>query len=136
MTIILDRYRIPDKGTFEIRQLVTLEISAEQARKLVNRFLLMEVSTMLAADSPDLVVGDHTVWRVPVWIGFLHQGRFMAGTIDVDAKTGEMCDRDQSVAAIEARATEFASTLPPYTPNPDLVAEFLAPNPVIAQNLQ
>lgn len=113
MTIILDRYRIPDKGTFEIRQIVTLEISAEQARKLVNRFLLMEVSTMLAADPPDLVVGDRAVWRVPVWIGFLHLGRFMAGTIDVDAKTGALIDREQSVAAIQARATELAATLPP-----------------------
>ncbi len=116
MTVILDRYRIPDKGTFEIRQLVTLELSAEQARRLVNRFLLMEVSTMLAADPPDLVVGDRTIWRVPVWIGFLHQGRFMAGTIDVDAKTGMLLDREQSVAAIQARATELAATLPPTPP--------------------
>lgn len=45
----------------------------------VNHFLLMEVSTLLAADAPDLVVGDRTVWRVRVSIGFLHQGRFPVG---------------------------------------------------------
>ena len=50
MNIILNEYRIPDKGTFEIRQRVTLAISGEQARKLVNRFLLMEVSR--SATSP------------------------------------------------------------------------------------
>jgi len=135
MTIILDRYRIPDKGTFEIRQLVTLEISGEQARKLVNRFLLMEVSTMLAADAPDLVVGERTVWRVPVWIGFLHQGRFAVGALDVDARTGAILDQEQSVAAIRARATELAASLPAYSPNPIIATEYLAPNPVTAQHL-
>ena len=132
MTIILDRYRIPDKGTFEIRQLVTLEFSAEQARKLVNHFLLMEVSTMLAADAPDLVVGDRTVWRVPVSIGFLQQGRFPVGTIDVDARSGAILDQDQTVAAIQARAAELAAGLPPYVPNQSIATEFLAPNPIMA----
>jgi hypothetical protein len=134
MTIILDRYRIPDKGTFEIRQLVTLEISGEQARKLVNRFLLMEVSTMLAADAPDLVVGERTVWRVPVWIGFLHQGRFAVGTFDVDARTGAILDQEQSVAAIQAQATELATSLPAYSPNPIIATEYLTPNPITAQH--
>jgi hypothetical protein len=52
MNIILSEYRTPDKGTFEIHQLVTLEVSSAQACKLVNRFLLMEVSTLLTADAP------------------------------------------------------------------------------------
>lgn len=134
MTIILDRYHIPEKGTFEIRQLVTLELSAEQARKLVNRFLLMEVSTMLAADTPDLVVGDRTVWRVPVSIGFLHQGRFPVGALDVDARSGAILDQDQGVAAIQARAAELAAALPPYVPNQQVAAEFLAPDPIMALN--
>lgn len=135
MTIILDDYRIPDRGTFEIRQPVTLEINAEQARKLVSRFLLMEVSTALAADAPDLVIGGRTVWRVPVWVGFLHQGRFAVGALDVDAMTGAILDQDQSVASIRARATELAAALPPYSPNPNIAVEFLAVNPVTAQNL-
>jgi len=134
MNIILNEYRIPDKGTFEIRQLVTLEISGEQARKLVNRFLLMEVSTMLAADAPDLVVGERTVWRVPVWIGFLHQGRFAVGAFDVDAHTGTILDSALSVAAIQARAAELAAALPAYVPNPHIAIEYLAPDAVTAQN--
>lgn len=126
MMIILDRYAIPDKGTFEIRQLVTLELSAEQARKIVNHFLLMEVSTMLAADAPDLVIGDQTVWRVPVWIGFLQQGRFQAGVMDVDVKTGAILNQDERTAAIQARAAELAAGLPPYVPNQSATDEFLA----------
>ena len=134
MTIILDRYSIPDKGTFEIRQIVTLDVSAEQARKLVNRFLLMEVSTMMAADPPDLVIGEQSVWRVPVWIGFLHQGRFWVGTIDVDTRSGAILAPEQSQAAIEARAAELAAGLPPYAPNQEIAAESLASDPVTALN--
>ena len=134
MNLILNQFRIPEKGTFEIRQLATLEISGEQARKLVNRFLLMEVSTMLAADAPDLVVGERTVWRVPVWIGFLHQGRFAVGALDVDARTGAILDQEQSVAAIQERATKLAASLPAYSLNPTIATEYLAPNPVTAQN--
>ncbi|HHY54152.1 MAG TPA: hypothetical protein GYA08_01830 [Chloroflexi bacterium] len=134
MTIILERYSIPETGDFEIRQRVTLAISAEQARRLVNRFLLMDVSTMLAAETPDLVIGERTVWRAPVWIGFLHQGRYAVGSLDVDAQTGAILDQEQSIAMIRARATEIAATLPPYRPNPKIAAEYLAPNPVSAQN--
>ena len=54
-------------------------ISSEQARKLVNRFLLMDVSTMLAAATPELVIGARTLWRAPVWIGFLQQGHGAVG---------------------------------------------------------
>lgn len=133
MTIILERYSIPETGNFEIRQQVTLTISAEQARRLVNRFLLMEVSTMLAAETPDLVISERTIWRVPVWIGFLHQGRFEVGTLDVDAQTGAILDQDESIAAIRVRATEIAATLPTYSPNPNIAAEYLAPNPITAQ---
>jgi hypothetical protein len=135
MTIILDRYRIPDKGTFEIRQLVTLEISGEQARKLVNRFLLMEVSTMLAADAPDLVVGERTVWRTPVWIGFLHQGRFAVGAFDVDARTGAILDQEQSVAAIRRPGRpNLRPACQPTARIPIMATEYLAPNPVTAQH--
>ena len=106
------------------RELVTLEISGAQARQRVNRFLLMEVSTLLAADAPELVVVERTVWRVPVWIGFLRQGRFAVGALDVDAHTGAILDQEQRVAAIQARASELAAALPAYTPNPNIAAEF------------
>jgi hypothetical protein len=80
-------------------------------------------------------VGEHTVWRVPVWIGFLHQGRFAVGALDVDARTGAILDQAQRVAAIQARASELAAALPAYAPNPSIAAEFLAPGAVTAQNI-
>ena len=90
---------------------------------------------MLAADTPDLVIGARTIWRVPVWIGFLHQGCFAVGALDVDAQTGAILDPDRSLAAIRAQATEIAATLPAYSPNPKIAAEYLAPNPITAEIL-
>jgi hypothetical protein len=82
-------------------------ISSEQARRLVDRFLLMEVSTMLAAATPELVFGARPIWRVPVWIGFLHQGRYTVCTLDVDAQSGALLEREQGAAAMRARAGEI-----------------------------
>ena len=101
--MIFDLLILPETGSFEIHQVVHLAISAEQARKQVDRFLLNEVSHLMAADPPDLVVGKRTVWRVPIWIGFPRQGRFAVGAIDVDAETGNLIDANQQTAALMAR---------------------------------
>jgi hypothetical protein len=61
-----------------------------------------------------------------VWIGFLHQGRYAAGTLDVDEQSGVLLEREQGVAAMRARATQSAATLPTWRPNPQVVAESLA----------
>ena len=73
----------------------------------------------------------HTVWRVPVSIAFLHQGRCPVGTMDVDARSGAILDQGRSIAAIQARAAELAAGLPPYTANRNIVPEFLAPDPIM-----
>ena len=52
MTVILDQYPPLQTGTFEIRQMVTVPISAEEARRKVARWLRMEVSHMMGADMP------------------------------------------------------------------------------------
>jgi hypothetical protein len=56
-------------------------------------------------------------WHGLVWIGFLHQGRYAAGTIDVAAQSGALLDREQGVAAIRARATQSAADLSAWRPN-------------------
>jgi hypothetical protein len=107
--------------------MTALPVSGEQARKLVNRFLLMEVSTMLAAATPELVLDARTLWRVPVWIGFLQQGRYAVGMLDVDAQRGALLEREQGVAAIRARARQIAGMLPAWRPNAQVAAKYLAP---------
>jgi hypothetical protein len=54
-----------------------------------------------------LVIGERTIWRAPVWIGFLDQGRYAVGMLDVDAQRGALLEREQGVAAIRARTGEI-----------------------------
>jgi len=56
------------------------------------------------------------------------------GTIDVDTRSGAILAPEQSQAAIEARAAELAAGLPPYAPNQEIAAEYLASDPVTALN--
>ena len=129
MTIILDRYTIPEQGTFEIRAAVQINVTAAQARRLASRFLMDEVSHLLVAAAPDLIVGDRTRWRVPVWIGFPSQGRYDVGVLEIDAQTGAFLDQDAYVAEIRQRATYVAEHLAPFTTRTE------APPPARADDL-
>jgi hypothetical protein len=114
VTIILDHYTIPEQGAFEIRATVQITVTAVQAKQLVNRFLMDEISHLLVAAAPDLVVGERTRWRVPVWIGFPDQGHHDVGVLEVDAQTGVFLDQERHVAEIKQRATTVAENLPPF----------------------
>jgi hypothetical protein len=117
MTVILDQYPLLETGTFEIRQMVTVHISAEEARRKVARWLRMEISHMLGADTPTLVVGQRTIWRVPAHFSAPRVGIVGAvGEVEVDAITGEICERATCQAQIEQRADALAATLPPFQP--------------------
>jgi hypothetical protein len=75
MQIILEPYAIPERGTLQIQETVTIQVSADEARRRVDRCLLHEVNSQMDADQPALVVGQHSVWRVPVYWGAPHVGR-------------------------------------------------------------
>lgn len=90
---------------------------------------------MLAAATPELVIGARPIWCVPVWIGFLQQGRYAVGALDVDVQRGALLEREQGVTAIRVRATQIAGTLLAYRPNAQVGAEVLAPNAMRAENL-
>ncbi len=115
MTIILDQYTIPEQGSFEIRQTVDITFTAKQAQRKVDTWLLNEVSTMMGAETPTLVVGVRTVWRVPCRFSAPHVGRVgTVGEVDVDTKTGEMYNVSEAKTAIIGRAQALAEKLPPF----------------------
>ncbi len=115
MTIILDRYPLPDKGTLTIRETVTIRVSAEEARRTVDRWLLDQVSYMLGAEEPVFVIGAQTGWRVPVAYSAPHVGRVgVAGHVKVDAQTGEILDPDETKTLLLQEAKALASQLPPF----------------------
>ena len=113
MTIILDNYEIPERGHVEVNLSFEIKVTAEEARRKVNRWLCEEVSYLMGADAPTLVAGQQTVWRVPTYITFPNTGRAgELGTVDVDVETGAMNNTTERKAEIEHRAEEIASQLP------------------------
>lgn len=128
MTVILDQVKIPESGIFEIHQIVQINVSATQAKRLANRYLLNEVSYMLIADLPDLVINGRAVWRAPVWIGFARHGRTDLGVLTIDAESGDFVNVEAETAELRVRAAAATVELAPYTPVTEIPSEYVATN--------
>jgi len=76
----------------DIRIEAELNVSAFVAQQKVTGYVLDHVSDHMAGDEPSLVVdGERFLWRVPVYLAVLPQGRLgQVGTIDVDAQDGQL----------------------------------------------
>ena len=76
----------------DIRIQANLNVSAFVARQKVTGYVVDNISDHMAGDDPTLVVdGDRFLWRVPVQLAVLPQGRLgQVGTIDVDAQSGQL----------------------------------------------
>jgi hypothetical protein len=106
-----------------------INVTAEAARRHVREWLREEVSLLIDAAPPTLVVGDQVVWRVPAWISFLHTGRAgMVGTVDVDVTTGTMNNTPECKADLEAQAEAVVARQPPYRPKDKVPEQYLAKN--------
>ncbi|MEW5958116.1 MAG: hypothetical protein AB1801_10355, partial [Chloroflexota bacterium] len=119
MSIVLEPYAIPEKGKVElnVKRSFEIKVTAAEARRQVRWWLREEVSMLIDADPPTLVVGDRVVWRVPAWIGFPHTGRAgMVGAVDVDVTTGTMNNTPECKADIERQAEAVAARQPLYQP--------------------
>ena len=126
MTILLDNIPIPEPGTLEINLTIEIKVTAEQARKKVNFWLMDQVSYLMGAEPPTLVIGERAVWRVPAYISFPHVGKAgITGTIDVDVETGEMNNTPERKAEIEQCAEQIAERQPPFKLN-ELSPEYKA----------
>ena len=76
----------------DIRIQANLNVSAFVARHKVTGYVVDNISDHMAGDEPTLVVEvDRFLWRAPVFVAVLPQGRLgQVGTIDVDAQNGQM----------------------------------------------
>lgn len=129
MTIVLEQHETLKTGVFEIRQTVAIYISAEDAQRKVNRWVLDEISCVMGAEEPTLVVGQRAVWHVPVILTAPHIGHVgTAGIVEVDAGTGEMDDSPECKTAILEGAQKLADVMEPYAPraNEDISVEYIA----------
>ena len=142
MTITVDPYTIPTKGKVDIHveRSFEIKITAEEAQKQVNRWLLNEVSYLMHSLPPTLVIGEQqVVWRVPASFSAPDVGQVgLIGTIDVDVETGDMSNTDEQQTALIQRAEELAARLPPYQPKQNIPTEYLAkkvpPSPSVTIN--
>lgn len=119
MTVLLDPYKLPEKGKVELKidRCFEIKITAEEARRRANLWLRDEVSMLISGDLPTLVVGEQVIWRVAAWISFPHTGRAgMVGTVDIDVSTGMINTPLECKAEIERQAEEIAARQPAYHP--------------------
>lgn len=88
---------------------VTLNVTAADARRRVNRQVVTELGTGLIGRDPHLVVeGERVYWRVPVVLSLPGWGDLgQVGYIDVDADSGEVISGE----VVQRRIVEHARRL-------------------------
>ena len=91
-----------------------VRVPAVVARRKVNVFVCDKISCSMGSGTPELVLGERVVWRVPVLLTFPGHGTVgTAGTIDVDAKTGDLLTTPALIEEITHNAEALAARLPP-----------------------
>jgi hypothetical protein len=94
--------------TLQVDRKIEVKILPEEARRKVNHYVHMEISTQMHAETPMLVVGDKVIWRVPIHLTFPSFGDIgQVGFMDVDPVTGTL---DVSLTTIN-EITHNAETL-------------------------
>lgn len=117
-SIILQDQFVPQAGPLDLQIKVkaTMNLSAEDARRKVNRFAHREISYLLRGDTPSLAIGNGVYWRVPLLLTFPSHGSVGAvGSIDVDVASGEMQLNDDLIAEIQNRARHLADRTSSHT---------------------
>lgn len=135
VALLLEQMTLPSTGVVKLQLDYTfnLKISAEAARRQVHTWLVGEVSYMIRASEPALVIGESptsesiALWRVPAILTATHLGDVgVVGSIDVAVESGEMFDLEQCAVQILQRAASLAANMPPYTPRTNTPTDFLA----------
>ncbi len=90
MITIIDKTPTSQKLTFHLD--ITLDITAAEARRRVNRQVVVGLGTGLIAQEPELIIADEQIaWRVPITLSLPTLGNLgKVGEIEVDARTGDI----------------------------------------------
>jgi hypothetical protein len=95
----------------------TLNLSADDARHAVNCRILPDLGIGMTTCTPELViVGETIIWRVPLALSLPELGNLgQVGTVDVDARTGEVLLEPEHQRRILQHAQRLyaGATLPP-----------------------
>ena len=92
--IRLDAGSVPQTAPIQlnVHVVATLNISADEARRRVNRQVVSELGIGLIARTPEVVIaGEQIVWRVPIVLSLPGLGDLgQVGVVDVDARSGDV----------------------------------------------
>jgi hypothetical protein len=128
--ILFDHYTLPERGAvdLQIHWLFDIQVTATEARQKVDSWLLDEVSTMIGAGEPLLVIdGTRTVWRVTAIFTAPHIGEVgVAGMVDIDVQSGEIMNADECKETLLQGAQALARKMPPYQPRTGVPKAYLA----------
>ena len=111
-SVLLDRQAVFSDGVLKLKvdRTIKVQVLAQEAQRKVSRFVHMEISTQMHAETPMLVVGDKITWRVPVHLTFPSFGDVgCVGFIHVDPTTGELKVSQSVVEEIERNAQDLAA---------------------------
>jgi len=91
-TVLLNSETLSTNKTLNLQFSLTLALTAEEARRLINRQVVPQLGTGLVAITPELLILDaHPFWRVPIKLSLPHWGDLgEVGTVMVDALTGKL----------------------------------------------
>jgi hypothetical protein len=115
MAVHVQGLALPQGATVSIRIEMTAQvnITAFVARQKVTRFVVMEISTQLLGETPELSVGERLCWSVPVVLTSPARGIVgPVGTIAVDATTGELLVDEECVRRMADDARRLAERAP------------------------
>ncbi len=89
ITLIGDGIQDTQELNISISVVATINVDAKTARRRVTAWLVSEVGNMLIGDTPQLVIGKQSVWRVPAILTSSSVGTVgQVGAVDVDAENG------------------------------------------------
>jgi hypothetical protein len=109
MQAVIDSIPKTGQVRVDISVSAVMNISAYAARQKVNAFVLGDISYMLHAGEPALVVGENLVWRVPVILSLRSRGDIgQVGALDVSVDTGQLHVTQQIIQEINAHAETLA----------------------------
>ncbi len=87
----------------------SLNVSEFSARQRVTQYVMLELSSQMGADTPDLTDGERPCWSVPILFSLPGKGVLgRVGTLRVDAGTGELLTDPQTEQEIMRHAEQLA----------------------------
>ncbi len=95
--------------TLSLDTQVEVRISKEDAQRRVSRYVHMEISSQMHAETPTLVIGENAYWQVPIHLTFPAFGDVgKVGILRVDPITGNIDTSLPFIQVIEDNAEQLA----------------------------